>query len=228
MVSPINIKLGDRYTVDTTNLMVRTDLPLRRSIPAGLDADVLGYVIAVGATVGGVGAVTRIEMTGLYRDPTPLGGLLATTPSEWVVGGWLFYDAHLIPTSLPTADVGAGMARLTNRHLLLDLGGPLFALYLLPPLVLIATGYLVARVGETYGARGDTFAGASVAAGYGPLVILSAFLLTAEAGLAGVVASPVGLQSVFLGIGYPLVFGAIGGTIADYREYRESASATDV
>lgn len=207
--------------------MVRTNLPLRRSIPAGIGAYVIGYLIAVGANVGRVGAVTGIEMTGRYRDPTSLGQLLVTTPSEWVVGGWLFYDAHLIPTSLPTADVGAGMMRLTNRHLLLDLGGPVLALYLLPPLVLIATGYLVARVGETHGAQGQTFAGASVALGYGLAVILGAFLLTAKAGQARVTASPAGLPSVFLGVGYPLVLGAIGGTIADYREFRESASTTD-
>lgn len=207
--------------------MVRTNLPLKRSIPAGIVAYALGYLLTVGATAGQVSTVMRLEMAGRFRDPTPLGNLLATTPSEWVVGGWSFYDAHLIPTSLPTADAGGGMSVLTNRHLLLDLGGPLLALYLLPALLLIGTGYLVARVGETHGAQGQTFAGASVALGYGLLVILGAFLFTAKAGQARVTASPAGLRSVVFGVGYPLVFGAIGGTIADYRDYRESTAGTD-
>jgi hypothetical protein len=117
-----------------------------------------------------------------------------------------------------------GMSRLTNRNLLATVGGPTLALYLVVPALLLAAGYVVARTANTYGANGRRNAGASIVVGYFPTFLLGAFGLTASAANAQTVASPAGLPAVFLGLAYPVVFGAIGGKLADWQDESESAS----
>lgn len=215
----ISVFSGKELCPQTTKLsgMAFTDLPLKRSAPLGVGAYVLGYLLTVAATSGRVGEVMNIAVTGEYADSAPLGQLLGVQPPSWVVGGWLFYNAHLVPTSVPTADAANGMARLTNRSLLDSLGGPLLALYLLPPLLLAAAGYLVVRSGSTFGASGERNAGASVAVGYVPAFVLGAFVFDASAATASVTATPAGLSTIFFGLGYAVVFGAVGGMLAERR-----------
>ncbi|WP_327051592.1 hypothetical protein [Halomicrococcus gelatinilyticus] len=197
--------------------MAFTDLPLKRSAPLGVGAYVLGYLLAVAVTGGRVDEVMRIEIAGEYADPAPLAQILGSQSPSWVVNGWLFYNAHFVPTSLPTADAVNGMAHLTNRNLLSSLGGPLLALYLLPPLLLLGSGYLVVRSGSTFGANGVRNAGASVAVGYVPAFVLGAFVFDASAATASVTATPAGLSTIFFGFGYPVAFGAVGGMLAERR-----------
>ncbi len=199
--------------------MAFTHLPLRRSAPVGVIAYVVGYVLTVGATVGRISEVMAIEMSATVEhvDPAPLGQIFGFTPPSWVVGGWFFYNAHFVPTSLPTVDAVNGMAQLTNRSLLSTLGGPFVVFYLLPPLLLLAGGYFVAQTGNTRGANGARNAGASVVVGYFSVFLLGAFVLTANVATAGTVASPAGLPAVFLGLVYPVVFGALGGKLADWH-----------
>jgi hypothetical protein len=206
--------------------MVVTHLPLRRSVPVGIVAYALGFLLTVGATVGRVDEVTATEVgaTVEHVDPASLGQIFGGTPPSWVVGGWLFYNAHFVPTSLPTADAMNGMSMLTNRNLLTTVGGPAIALYLVVPALLLAAGYVVARTAKTYGANGRRNAGASIAVGYFPMFLLGAFGLTASPANAGTVASPAGLPAVFLGLAYPVVFGAIGGKLAEWHAEPESAS----
>jgi len=206
--------------------MAFTHLPLRRSVPVGLIAYVAGFVLTVGAAVGRISEVMAIEMAATVEhvDPATLGQIFGSTPPSWIVGGWLFYNAHFVPTSLPTADAANGMALLTNRSLLSTLGGPLVVFYLLPPLLLLSGGYFVAQTGNTSGVNGARNAGASIAVGYFPVFLLGAFVLTANSAAGRTVASPAGLHAVFLGLVYPVVFGALGGKLADW--YGESTSNT--
>lgn len=196
-----------------------THLPLRRSAPMGIIAYVVGYVLTVGATVGRVDEIMAIEMPGTVEhiDPASLGQIFGSAPPSWVVGGWIFYNTHFVPTSLPTADAMNGMSMLTNQSLLMTLGGLLLILYLLPPLLLLAAGYLAVQSGNTPGANGARNTGASVVVGYFPVFLLGAFILTANAATAATVASPAGLRAVFLGLVYPTVFGALGGMLAEWR-----------
>ncbi|KTG10064.1 hypothetical protein AUR64_10720 [Haloprofundus marisrubri] len=194
-----------------------THLPLRRSASVGAVVYAVGYAVTVAATAGRTGAVAAIEIAGETADAAPLGEILGSDPASWIASGWLFYNAHLVPTSVPIADAVNGLGGLTNQSLLATLGGPLYALYLLPPLLLVAAGYAVVRTAETPGSNGARNAGASVVAGYFPLLLLGAFVFTAGAAEAQTVASPAGLSSVFLGLAYPLVFGGIGGMVADKR-----------
>ena len=142
-------------------------------------------------------------------------------PATATLAGWLWYNAHLVPASLPTADVRAGRAALTNVNLMNAVGGVALLLYLVPPLLLAAAGYAFVRsngIGLSMAASG----GASVAVGYTPVMVLGAFLVTAPAN-AHVVASPAGIPSVFAALVYPVLFGAIGGKLA--KEHVQSIRA---
>lgn len=194
-----------------------THLPLRRSIPFGAIAYVIGYVLTVAVMVGRVSAVMAVEVSRGDVDPEPLGQLLSIVPSPWVVGGWVFYNAHYIPTSVPTRGEFGAVGGLTNRHLLLAVDGGFFALYLVPALLLIAAGYLVVRTGPIYGARGATYGGASVVFGYLLLLVIGAFVFTAPTEGA-TVASPDGLQTIWVGLVYPVIFGAVGGKLAGSQQ----------
>lgn len=195
--------------------MAFTALPLRRSIPAGLLAFVTGYLLSVVIVGSRLQSVMGITVTGEFVEQATLGRIFGSPPDPTVVGGWLFYNAHFIPTSVPTADAINGMSRLTNRSLLLAIDGSLLLLYLVPLIFVLAAGYLTVRTGPTYGVRGETFGGASVALGYLLPLIIGAFLLRADVPNAPTVASPDGLQTIIIGLVYTLLVGAIGGKLAE-------------
>lgn len=198
--------------------MVFTNLPLRRSVPAGGSAYVLGYLLTVAVSGSRAQGVMAVTVTGEFVDSATLGEIFGSAPASTVLGGWLFYNAHFIPTSLPTADAVNGMGSLTNRSLLLAVDGELLLLFVVPFAMLLAAGYLTVRIGPTHGLRGETYGGASVAAGYLPLLIGGAFLLTANVPNAPSVASPDGLQTTFIGLCYSLLAGAVGGKLASHPD----------
>lgn len=195
--------------------MAFTALPLRRSIPAGLIAFVIGYLVTVIIAGSRLQDVMAVSVNGEFVEQATLGRIFGSPPAPTVVGGWLFYNAQFISTSVPTADAINGMGRLTNQSLLLATDGSLLLLYLVPFVLLLAAGYLTVRTGPTYGVRGETYGGASVALGYLPPLIIGAFLLTADVPNAPSVASPDGLQTIYIGLVYTLLVGAIGGKLAE-------------
>ncbi len=102
--------------------MAFTYLPLRRSVPAGVLAYLLGYLVSVAAMVGRVSSVMAVRISGEYESSVALSEILGTRPPVWTAGGWLFYNAHLVPMSVPTADSLRGMLSLTSRNLLFAVG----------------------------------------------------------------------------------------------------------
>lgn len=201
--------------------MAFTALPLRRSVPAGSIAFVLGYLFTVAVAGSRLRAVMAVTVSGEFVEQATLGRIFGSPPAPTVVGGWLFYNAQFIPISVPTADAINGMGRLANRSLLLAIDGSLLLLYLVPFVSLLAAGYLTVRTGPTYGVRGETYGGASVALGYLPALVIGAFLLTADVPNAPTVASPDGLQTIFIGLLYTLLVGAIGGKLAELTSSTE-------
>lgn len=191
--------------------------PLQRSVLAGVLTYVAAYLLAVGATAGRVDAVLSVELPGEYAEAHSLGAVLATEPSPWTVGGWLFYNAHLVPTSLPTADATRGMLSTTTQNLLNAVGGPVLLLYLVPPLLLPVAGYLVVLLSDTHGVRGELTTGASVGLGYGACFAVGAFVFTAEAAAVTVLAGPHGIASIAVAITYAPLLGALGGYVARHR-----------
>lgn len=194
--------------------MTFTHLPLRRAFPAGVVAYLIGYGISVAAAGSVSNAVMAVIVPGEFVEEASLGAIFGSTPSQPIIGGWLFYNAHFIPTSLPTADAVNGIGGLTNRSLLLAVDGTSLVLFFVPFILLLSAGFVTVRTGPTPGVRGDLYGGASVAVGYLPLLIVGAFLLTASARNTPTVASPDGLQTIFIGLVYPLLVGALGGKLA--------------
>lgn len=197
--------------------MVFTYLPLRRSVPAGVLAYLLGYLVSVAVMVGRVSSVMAVRISGEYESSLALGEILGTRPPVWTVGGWLFYNAHFVPTSVPTADSIQGMSGLTSRNLLFAVGDGLLLLYLVPFVVLPGAGYLAVRTGETHVIHGGLKTGGSVAVGYYPLFVVGAFLLAAPAAESMAVANPHGILTVFVGLIYITLLGAFGGYFAELR-----------
>jgi len=204
--------------------MAFTYLPLRRTAPIGVGAFLVGYLVTIAATSGRVAAVMSVRISGGYKDAAALGEILGTRPPLWTVGGWLFYNAHFVPMSVPSADSLHGMVGLTSRNLLFSVGDELLLLSLVPLVVLPLAGYLAVRTGETHVINGGLKTGASIAVGYYPLFLLGAFLLTAPAANSRAVANPHGILTVFIGLIYIPLLGALGGYYAELRTEAASES----
>ncbi len=207
--------------------MAFTHLPLERSVLAGVVAYIVGLVTTAALTVGRTAAVLAVEIDGRYREPVPLGEILGTPPSDIAISGWLFYNAQFISTTVPSADSLGGVNRLTAVNLLREVGGIPLVLFLIVPLLLIGAGYAVVPVSETPGANGARNAGASIAAGYVACSLVGAFIFEASAANAAATASPAGIPTVFVSGGYALVFGAIGGLVADRHGYGSTENGVD-
>lgn len=112
-------------------------------------------------------------------------------PVSGALAGYFFYQAWFV-TSMPV-------------------GGPLgitvFAL--LPIVLLVAAGFYVASENEGTG----PMAGVAIAVGYGGLALLSAITLLVTGGTENIV--DLVLMLIVAGVVYPVVFGGIGGAIAD-------------
>lgn len=87
------------------------------------------------------------------------------------------------------------------------IGFTIFAL--LPIILLIGAGYYVASQNEGTGPK----AGIGIAVGYGGLALLSAVVLVLTGGTDSIV--DLLLMLIVAGVVFPLVFGGIGGAIAD-------------
>jgi len=133
-----------------------------------------------------------------------LGG--QTVPT-WKAVGWLFYNAHVVATRVPT--VGGG-ERVVNFIDAAD-DGSLVLLYALVPVLLVLAGAAVARYGKADRPGTAAAAGASVVVGYFPLAVVGEFAF-AHTFAEGVRVAPDPVTAVALaGIVYPAFFGAVGG-----------------
>lgn len=155
---------------------------------AGTVTYLLGYLIVFTTASS---AVERIA-----RGYGPLEGAGAPFAPAWKAAGWAFYDAHLVGTRLPGV----------SGHVdLVSLAGVQF-LYLVPPLLLVLAGGVVAMLVGVDGPRSGVRAGLTIAVGYLLFAVIGALLV-----------SFVGIQpdllraSVIAGVVYPIAFGAIGG-----------------
>jgi len=190
-----------------------TDVPLRRAVPAGVVAYLVGYSVTYLAVASRAEALLRevdIEI--------PYGGgvqsfyaLVEPAPETWKAVGWFFHSAQFSSVVNPQLSTG----QTITVGLVSRVGGELLALYLVAPVVLIAVGYAVAQTGRTYGVRGEDYAGAAIVFGYLPLAAVGGLLYTVGRPAVG----PSLLTSIFLvGVAYPVVFGWVGGRVARLRE----------
>ena len=171
-------------------------LPLAQGAGAGAAAYLLGYLVTYLTTSGSM----EERLSGFNFIAELFGG---ETVAVWQGVGWLFYNAHLVETRTTG---GLGGPRSVNFIAESDGGGTVL-LYLVPVVLLIAAGLLVARWDGAEETADAATAGVTVVAGYLPLAIVGRFLFQYD----GSVAPDIVTAILLAGAVYPLVFGAVGG-----------------
>ncbi|SEW27823.1 transporter [Halobacterium jilantaiense] len=135
-----------------------------------------------------------VELAG--GDPIP----------TWQVVGWLYYNAHNVAFTTPA--LGSGR---TAQNLVADGNAPML-LYLVPVVVLLLAGFVVARYADATDVESGARAGVTVAAGYAVLAAIGLFVFRYSVGDATVHVD-YALGVLLAGIVYPVVFGALGGVL---------------
>lgn len=192
----------------------------------GVVAYLAGYLAFVAAFRNRVAATLSEVALSVGPETESVAEMFATDPAPaWKVAGWLFYNAHFVPVSLPhpSGDV-------VEANLLLRAGGLDVALVVVPPVVLVAAGALATRRAEgTTDLRFDLGAtaesryaanGALLAMlGYLPLVLAGWVATGARVPLRDVAVAPNPVLGwLVAGLLYPVVFGGVGGLVGVYRE----------
>ncbi|MFW5949504.1 MAG: transporter [Halolamina sp.] len=181
--------------MSTTSVADR--LPFGAGAAAGLGAYLLGYLVTY---VWHSGSVE--ERLAGYNFITEMFG--GEPIAVWKGVGWLFYNAHFVDTRI---DAFGGTQ--SQNFIAGSEGGAIVLLYLVPVLLLLAAGLVVARVADAHDPGTGATAGVAVAVGYFPLALIGRFLFAYE-GSAG----PDVVTAILLaGLVYPLVLGAVGGAI---------------
>ncbi len=178
---------------------------LARGAVAGVGAWLLGYLVAyvwksqaVSEALRGVGFVSEL-----------LGG--EAVPA-WKGVSWLFFNAHFVAARFPTITGGTQTANFVTGE------DGSTAMVVLPVVVLLAAGF-VAAYGRPGGALERAKAGATVALGYLPLSAGVALVATHAIGDTDAAIAPDLVTAVLLaGLAYPLVLGAVGGTLSSALE----------
>ncbi|MEF8843357.1 MAG: hypothetical protein V5A62_17325 [Haloarculaceae archaeon] len=180
---------SDRRSELPTGLL---QLPYPTGVVVGAGAALVGYFTTVLLT-----ATRATDVVG--SGPAPTGGL-----PGWKAVGWLFYNAHGVVVRFVDGAGAVGVDFVEAS------GGSLAPLYAVPPAVLLLAGGVTAfRAGETAPKRAAMI-GATVVAGYAVALVLGSVLLGASLGT--YTATPA--VPVLSAVGYPLVFGAMGGVAA--------------
>ena len=131
-----------------------------------------------------------------------LGG---TGIPTWKAVGWLFYNAHLVPFTHPE-DGGRASANFIAS------GDAPTLLYLLPALLLVVGGFVLARVASARTGDAGLRAGVSIVVGYAVFAVLGLFLFQHRSG-GDAIHPHYAFGALIAGIVYPIVFGGLGGVL---------------
>ena len=154
----------------------------------GISVYVVGYLVTYATAASAVNQAIQ----GNVR----LNDAGAAFAPAWKAVGWVFYDAHLVGTRLPDASGHVDFVGVSEVQFL----------YLVPPLLLIIAGGVVAYLTRVDDPTAGVQAGLVIAIGYLPFAVIGAILV-----------SFVGIQpdllraAVVAGIVYPVACGAVGG-----------------
>ncbi len=171
------------------------------SAGVGLFAAVIGYLL----TYVLVGSKASEE----FGDSVP----------DWTGVAWFYYNAHLVDIEV-TGAVGSIGGSNTVNFIAQSGATNATALYVVPPLVLVGAGVLVARQWAIDDIGAAVLTGAPVAIGYGTVMTLGAIVAetSSERTVFGVEASgsmgPELLPAIVIaGFLYPLVFATAGSVL---------------
>lgn len=176
----------------------------------GACAYVLGYLITVPfATVYSTRAM-RATAISTYNDSTTLAEILkGVSVPLWKRAGWMFYNAHFVPISVPRHSMGLTSVSVNTVR---ATGGPLLILFLVPILLCMLAGGLAVRKRRTTVTGQVIIGGGYITLGYLPLAIIVSFLLSVGVNEGTLI--PDRMATVFLpGLVYPALFGALGALL---------------
>ena len=172
--------------------------------------------IAAGAAAGAVAYVVGYLVTYLWQSGSAEENLQAYNAivdflggdpiPAWQAVGWLYYNAHNVAFTTPA--LGSGR---TAQNLVADGNAPML-LYLVPVVVLLLAGFVVARNASAVDAASGARAGVTVAAGYVVLAVVGLAAFRYSVG-DSTVHVDYALGVLLAGIVYPAVFGALGGVL---------------
>lgn len=177
-----------------------------------------GAVAGIAAFLGGY-VLTFIVKSGevselLTRSLGEAQGSGITPPGDWQVVGWFFFQMHTVATETTLALNGQTRTSTTT-------GSVESWMFLIPIVLLLAAGFVVARRTDASEILAGAQAGAMVVAGYVLLAVVFAVLsawsasVSAFGGTASLTIGPAFVTGVLTaGIIYPLAVGAVGGALA--------------
>lgn len=184
---------------DDTTEQSDSSLPVVDGALGGAGAYLLGYLL------------TYLWKAQEYRDAfariQPLVELFGgETLAPWKIIGWLYYSAHFVESRVAVGPMTTYVDFVVQGEVNLEV------LYVVPPLLLLVAGYLVARrTGNSETVANGAQAGVLVMIGYLVLVLVGVFAFQVSG------SGPDLVPALLLaGIVYPLVFGGIGGAAASY------------
>ncbi|WP_144904012.1 transporter [Halobellus captivus] len=181
--------------------------PASRTLGMGAIAGLLSYAITYAITYAMTGEQIANSLAARILE------LATGDPGTWKLVGWVFYSTHYVTSEIP------GLFGSTAVNLISRGDGFSAALFVIPPVVLLIAGGLVAVVGRAETPLSGAFGGASVAIGYLPLAIAGAFLFSISVGDS--TAGPTLVTAALLaGLVYPLVFGGVGGALGSFVSNR--------
>lgn len=191
--------------------------PSLREFAVGFLAGVVAFVLGfVGTALLSDARESREAVENLLGPDGPPGVALSELLPEWYhVLSWELLENHQVAISARAGDLfGGGVA---SEYIETLLPGP-SAAQILPPVLLVGAGVLVASRNTHTGPAESTAAGATVAVGYLPGIATIAAVTTFEVTLFGatlVEIEPDVLKAVLIaGISYPVFFGGVGGLCA--------------
>jgi hypothetical protein len=139
--------------------------------------------------------------------------------------GWLFFGAHFARLQRREPFAGPTGAEQFNVLSETTLAFPAVVFHVVPVVLLILGGFALVSGRELWesSTKAHAAAGATVAAGYFPLAAVGIILFETEVGVEGqtlTLAPELSTTLLFVGLAYPLVFGAVGGLLASRLRFR--------
>ncbi|PSP17496.1 transporter, partial [Halobacteriales archaeon QH_10_67_13] len=128
--------------------------------------------------------------------------------------GWVFYNAQFVDVEFSAGGQSESANYVTGGAANLDV--PAIVYHLIPVVLLVLAGIVVARQAGAVEIGEGAMAGATLVAGVAVLALVGSFVFTISQSAFGstVETGPPLVQSLlFVGVGYPVVLGAVGGAI---------------
>jgi hypothetical protein len=179
--------------------------PLKEGAIAGFASFVVGYTVTL--------VVVAVGESDELTEYLPQGA------------GWIYYNAQFASLEVTEQLAGQSGTRVGSYLTGTSMSGravgsvdvPTVLYHLIPVVVLVGAGFVLARYVEARDSQTGAIAGATLAVGTVLPALLGTFLFSFELTSFGFTftACPVLIESViFVGLLYPAVFGAIGGMVS--------------